>query len=189
MQTADAVSLSVPGVCELHTSFIQQAPKWQLNSPAEDALPGRCHSIGPGACSTPFTLFQRPTTGEWHRHGHREPASRRVKRWRREKQRERISRRKGGEGRVWTLKNITICKTTEIMDHLFHMQSWKQKYRVETFKALIQSHIMTVSVLENERGSIISKTSVLVYMEQQMWGHNTRYYTWLISEQVKIMTV
>ena len=23
-----------------------------------------CHSIGPGACSTPFTLFQRPTTGE-----------------------------------------------------------------------------------------------------------------------------
>ena len=64
MQTANAVSLSVPGVCELHTSFTQRAPKWQLNSPAEDVLPDMCHSIGPGACSTPFTLFQRPTTGE-----------------------------------------------------------------------------------------------------------------------------
>lgn len=48
----------------MHTSFIQQAPKWQLNSPAEDALPGMCHSTGPGACSTPFTLFPRPMTGE-----------------------------------------------------------------------------------------------------------------------------
>lgn len=63
MGTADAVSLSVPGVCELHTSSIR-APKWQLNSPADDALPGMCHSLSPGACSTPFTLFQRPTTGE-----------------------------------------------------------------------------------------------------------------------------
>lgn len=36
---------------------------------------------------------------------------------------------------------------------------------------------MAVSVLENERGPIISKTSVLVYKEQQMWGHNTGYHT------------
>lgn len=127
--------------------------------------------------------------GEWCRHRHSEPASRRVKRGRGEKQKERVSRRKGGEGRVCNLKNITIYKTTEIMDYLFHTKSWKQKYRVGTFKTLIQSHIMTVSVLENERGPIISKTSVLVYMEQQMWGHNTRYHTWHISEQVKIMRI
>lgn len=44
-----------------------------------------------------------------------------------------------------------------------------------------------MSVLENKRGSITSKTAALVYMEQQMWGHNTRYLTWHISEQVKMM--
>ena len=48
---------------------------------------------------------------------------------------------------------------------------------------------MTASVLENERGSIISKTAVLVYMVQQMWEHNTRHHTWHISEQVKGMGV
>lgn len=82
-----------------------------------------CHSTGPGACSTPFTLFQRPMTGESDADRHSEPASRRVKRGRGEKQRERMSRRKGGEGRVCNLKNITIYKTTEIMDHLFHTKS------------------------------------------------------------------
>lgn len=64
MQTSDAVSLSVLGVCELHSSFIQQAPKWQLNSPAGDALPSMCHTKGPAACSTPFTFFQRSMNGE-----------------------------------------------------------------------------------------------------------------------------
>lgn len=48
---------------------------------------------------------------------------------------------------------------------------------------------MALSVLENKRGPIISKAAVLAYMEQQMWGHNTRYLTWHISEQVKMMGV
>lgn len=46
---------------------------------------------------------------------------------------------------------------------------------------------MIVSVSENKRGSIISKTAVFVYMEQQMWRQNTRYLTWHSLEQVKMM--
>lgn len=48
---------------------------------------------------------------------------------------------------------------------------------------------MALSVLENKREPIISKMAISIYMEQQMWGHNTRYLTWYISEQVKMMGV
>lgn len=53
-------------------------------------------------------------------------------------------------------ETLTIRTITEIMGHLSHKRSGKQKLPVGTFQALTRAQMMAVSLLEKKRGPVIS---------------------------------